>query len=100
MSSLDIAPYPEGLRQVHVDPAAGAGAGYRRLSGGCANCTFWRLDFRQSSFRHITRVPQRLAPYAWARTLVHWHAVFSLPLSSPDKPLDPEMFLQSLPAQR
>jgi hypothetical protein len=27
-------------------------------------CINWRLEFRQSSFRHITRVPQRLASYA------------------------------------
>jgi hypothetical protein len=33
------------------------------------------LGFRQSSFRHITRVPQRLAPYAWARSLLSWHAI-------------------------
>jgi hypothetical protein len=58
------------------------------------------FDFRQSSFRRITRVPQRLAPNAWARALVGWHAVFSLPLSSRDKPSDPEIYLQSLPAQR
>ena len=27
-------------------------ASFRRAS----NCTFWRLGFRQSSFRHITRI--------------------------------------------
>ena len=38
-------------------------------------CIFWRLGFRQSSFRHITRVPQRPVPYAWARPPVSWHAL-------------------------
>jgi hypothetical protein len=38
----------------------------------------WRLGFTQSSIRHITRVPQRLAPYAWARPLVSWHALVPL----------------------
>ena len=38
-------------------------------------CIFWRLGFRQSSFRHITRVPQRAVPDAWARPPVSWHAV-------------------------
>jgi len=38
--------------------------------------TFWRLGFRQSSFRHIARIPRHAAPYAWARLPVSWHAVF------------------------
>src|SRR5918995_809074 len=46
-------------------------ASFRRAFG----CAFWRLGCRQSSFRHITRVPQRAAPYAWARPLVSWHAI-------------------------
>ena len=29
-------------------------------------CIFWRLGFRQSSFRHITRVPRRVTPDTWA----------------------------------
>ena len=32
------------------------------------------MGFKQSSFRHITRVSQRTAPDAWARPLVSWHA--------------------------
>ncbi|WP_369085093.1 hypothetical protein, partial [Ferrimicrobium acidiphilum] len=35
----------------------------------------WKLGFRQSSFRHITRAPRPLAPYAWAREPVQWHAI-------------------------
>ena len=40
--------------------------------------TFWRLGFRQSSFRHVARVPQCIAPYAWTRPLVGCHAAFPL----------------------
>ena len=29
------------------------------------NCIRWRLGFKQSSFRHITRVPRRTVPAAW-----------------------------------
>ena len=39
---------------------------YRRVRSR----TIWRLGFRQSSFRHVTRVPQRLVPYVWTRPLV------------------------------
>ena len=49
-----------------MHPAAGAGAGSRRLSGGRGSCTFWRLGFRQSGFRHITRISRHAAPYASA----------------------------------
>jgi hypothetical protein len=48
-------------------------ASFRRMD----NCIFWRLGFRQSSlFHHITRVPQRVAPYAWTRPLIGCHAAF------------------------
>jgi hypothetical protein len=36
---------------------------------------FWRLGFRQSSFRLITRVPQSTVPNVWTRSLVSWHAL-------------------------
>ena len=42
------------------------------------HCIFWRLGFRQSSFRHVARVPQRIAPYTWTRSLVGCHAAFPL----------------------
>ena len=29
-------------------------------------CTFWRLGFRQSGFRHIVRISRHATPYAWA----------------------------------
>ena len=31
-----------------------------------AYCTFWRLGFRQSGFRHIVRISRHATPYAWA----------------------------------
>ena len=49
-------------------------ASFRRMG----RCIVWRLGFRQSSFRHITRVPQRPAPYAWTRPLISWQALVPL----------------------
>ncbi len=74
MSSLDIAQPPEvaaGLTSpcrrgpAPVSGVFPVGEGLHR----------WRLDFRQSSFRHITRAPRPLVPYAWAREPVQWHAI-------------------------
>src|SRR5205814_3032347 len=79
------------LHPTHVESDVGRGAGFRRLSGGRSTCTFWTLGFRRSSFRHITRVPQRTAPNAWARPLVRWHAVVPFPFRAPGKPSDPGM---------
>ena len=76
-----IAPAPEGLPQVPAHLTAGAGTGHRRLSGGCPDHTFRRLGFRQSSFRHIARIPRRTAPYARARSPVSWPAIFPTHLS-------------------
>jgi hypothetical protein len=45
-------------------------ASFRRMD----HCIFWRLGFRQFSFRHVARVPQCIAPYAWTRPLVGCHA--------------------------
>jgi hypothetical protein len=56
------------------------------------NCTFWRLDFRQSGFGHITRVSRPVTPYAWARRPGWLACDCSLSLSRPGKPLDPGMF--------
>jgi hypothetical protein len=61
------------------------------------SCIIWRLGFRQSSFRHITRVPQHLAPHAWARPLLSWHALVPFHLSAPGKPSDPRTTLRVPP---
>ena len=53
------------------------------FSGRCGSCTFWRLGLRQSSFRHITRIPRRAALDAWTRPPVSWHAIFPVHLSDP-----------------
>ena len=48
------------------------------FSGRCGSCTFWRLGLRQSSFRHITRIPRRAALDAWTRPPVSWACYFPL----------------------
>jgi hypothetical protein len=78
----------------------GAGTGSRRLSGRCAVCTFWRLGFRQSSFRHITRILQRAAPYAWTRPLVYCHAAVPLTFRRRVRHRIQRHLLSSLPAAR
>jgi hypothetical protein len=77
----------------------GHGAGYRRLSGGCKIFINWKLGFRQSSFRHITRVPQRPTFDAFAMPAAFLACCCPLHLSDPGKPSDPEIILQFLPAE-
>jgi hypothetical protein len=77
MSSLDIAPHPEGAptrvrdrrRMRHRLRASFRWAGI---------CTIWRLGFRQFSFHHIARVPRRTVPDTWTRPPVSCHALFPL----------------------
>jgi hypothetical protein len=59
----------------------------------------WRLGFRQSSFRHITRVPQRPTFDAFAMPAAFLACCCPLHLSDPGKPSDPGILLQSLPAE-
>jgi hypothetical protein len=54
-------------------------------------CTFWRLGFRQSGFRRITRISRCAVPDTWARPPVSWHAIFPCILSDSGKPSDPEI---------
>jgi hypothetical protein len=58
----------------------------------------WRLGFRQSSFSHITRVPQRAVPYAWAQPSLFWHAIvpFRFPFQVSHQTQEPPF--ESLPA--
>jgi hypothetical protein len=51
-------------------------ASFRRM----LNFIVWRLGFRQSSFRHITRVPQYPVPNAWTRLLLSWQATVPVTL--------------------
>ncbi len=63
--------------------------------------TFWRLGFRQSSFRHIARIFPAHRPYAWARLPVSWHAVFpGLPFRGRVSHQIQRHLLSSLPATR
>jgi hypothetical protein len=78
MPSLGIAPHPGGCVGLPVHANAGCGTGFRRLSGGSARFTGWRLGFRQSSFRHITRVRQRPIFDAFAMFAATWHAIVPL----------------------
>ena len=52
---------------------------------------FRRLGFRQSSFRHITRISRRAAPYASARPPVSWHAIVPFAFRLLGQPSDPEI---------
>ena len=99
MPRQGIAPAPRGLPQVPAHLTAGAGTGHRRLSGGYPDHTFRRLGFRQSSFRHMARIPRRTAPYAWARSPVSWPAI-PLAFGSRVSHQIQRRLLQSLPATR
>ena len=77
MSSLDIAPCPEGA------PISGRDrcrtrrrprVSFRRAG----ICTFWRLGFKQSSFHRIARVSRHTVPDTWTRSPVSWHALVPL----------------------
>jgi len=62
-----------------------------RLRTSCrwmSACTVRRFGFGQSSSRHIPRVPQRIAPNAWARPLLSWHAL------APQDPFEPEIAIR------
>src|SRR5574341_24256 len=91
MPGWGIAPAPRGLRQALGHPAAGTGAGFRRLSGGRLICTFRRLGFRQSSFRHVTRIPRHTTPYAWACAAGFLACYCPLHFSDSGQPSDPEI---------
>jgi hypothetical protein len=77
MSSLDIAPCPEGAPISGQDQCRTRRR--RRVSFRRAGiCTFWRLGFRQSSFHHIARVSRHTVPDTWTRSPVSWHALVPL----------------------
>jgi hypothetical protein len=61
--------------------------------------TCWRSGFRQSSFSPITRVPQRAAPYAWARPSLSWHAIVPFPFRVQVSHQTQEPPFESLPAE-
>lgn len=77
--------------------SAGRSAGYGRLSGGCKIFIDWRLGFRQSSFRPITRVPQRPTFDAFAVSAAFLACYCPHHLSDPGKPSDPGIILQIPP---
>src|SRR6478736_3424377 len=84
MPSLGIAP-PREAAAGHCSPCRTRRRRFRASFRRAFTCTFWRLGFRQSSFRRVTRAPRAPRP-------VH--------LSAAGQPSDPEINLQSLPARR
>jgi hypothetical protein len=73
MSSLDIAPHPEGAPARVQDRRR-----MRRPFRRAGICTIWRLGFRQFSFHRIARVPRRAVPDTWTRPPVSCHALVPL----------------------
>ena len=77
MSSLDIAPHPEGA-PTRVRDQRRMRRRFRVSFRRAGICTIWRLGFRQFSFHHIARVPRRTVPDTWTRPPVSCHALFPL----------------------
>jgi len=85
MPGQDIAPAPQ---RIAAGPRAPCGRGRRRFQASFRRAlfrAFWRLGFRQSSFRHIARISRHTAPYAWARSPVCMACYGPLHLSDPGK---------------
>jgi hypothetical protein len=77
MSSLDIAPHPEGA-PTRVRDQRKMRHRLRVSFRRAGICTIWRLGFRQFSFHRIARVPRRTVPDTWTRPPVSCHALFPL----------------------
>src|SRR5580693_6331179 len=77
MSSLDIAPHPEGA-PARVRDRRRMRRRFRVSFRRAGICTIWRLGFRQFSFHHIARVPRRTVPDTWTRPPVSCHALVPL----------------------
>jgi len=77
MSSLDIAPHPEGA-PARVRDRHRMRRRFRVSFRRAGICTIWRLGFRQFSFHRIARVPRRTVPDTWTRPPVSCHALFPL----------------------
>ena len=77
-------------------PGHGAGAGYRRRSGG-ASLSLWGLGFKQSSLGHIVRALRHGALNASEAPTAFPACSGPLPLSRSGKPGDPGTSLQVHP---
>ena len=90
MPGQGIAPAP---RRIAAGLRAPCGRGRRRFRVSFRRAlfrAFWRLGFRQSSFRRIARIPRRAAPDTRARPPVSWHAAVPARLSATGQPSDPQ----------
>jgi hypothetical protein len=96
MSRQDIVHHPGGCAGYGIRPAPGV-APVSDVIPVDAKFHHWRLGFRQYSFRHITRVPQRIVLNIWTRPLIYWHATVPFTISDPGKPLDPGTSLRFPP---
>ena len=61
---------------MHCHPAAGAGTGFKRLSGRSFIAPSGGWDSGNQAFAISRGSSRHTAPYAWARLPVSWHAVF------------------------
>lgn len=85
-----------------IQTKAKHGAGFRRFPAD-GTLHHWRLGFRQSSFRHITRASQRTVPHVSTRSPVSWHAVvpFTFQIQVSHQAQEPPFeFLPAMPGIR
>jgi hypothetical protein len=75
MPSLGNAPRPEGCVGSDSTPSQSVAPGLRCRSGGPTVRSSGDWAIRQSSFRHITRVPRRATPDTWAWPPICWQAI-------------------------
>ena len=75
MPSLGIAPGSEGCTDL-VPYRSQSRHRFQASFRWMRTSIFWRLGFKQSSLRHITRATQSTVPNAWTQPLVSWHAIF------------------------
>src|SRR5260370_24674265 len=99
MPSLGIAPHPEGC----VSPAYMLTQDAAPVSGvfpaGASFSPAGDEGSGKPAFSHITRVPYRAVPYAWARPLLSWHAIvpFRFPVQVSHQTQEPPF--EFLPAE-
>jgi len=74
MSSLDIAPGPEGCPGT-LQTLGRTGTGFGCLSGGCELASSGDWDSSNQAFAMSRGSSQRAVPDTWTRPLISWHAL-------------------------